>query len=481
MNTLMNYNFRDGLKLNNNAKYLKKDVTYTLNFELNHMVKLEPGFEAEITITNGQATTKLSPNLHFTEISGTGYTIKATNDAMVYFIGKIAENYVVQREIKLEWAKGKIIKLTNVQSDILVDIGFKGYYPSTLPTGFEVRNNGIIYIDNIYEKLKGKYVDGEKLFIYYFAGKNTNLKIEYIEKNIINKNDNYNIFLIPQNNEKNSIIVNTYERKQIMTDFHFCRDNTVLKLSFLGSDQIEMIITNDNYTSFTQSKKSLFKGDNKISFITNKPIVFSYSYIDLADEYFSDNEDYWKERQRFYILQIFEVTNKNDNDDIIKVRFKTNYKQSNTRYIIVVAQENDQNTLENFNDPCYITGLLNKNIDGVKTETIYNIGEDNEITAEVDISDILHKSDSYLINIISQELRFTKNVNFYEPLKFSHVGKKIDYGNDKSDEEEGSTTDTSLALAISLPIVGVIIIAILVIFICKKRGDSSSNIEKLNG
>lgn len=483
MNTLMNYEFDEGLKLNNNAKYLKKDKTYTLNFELNHMVKLEPGFDAEVTITNGQTTIKLSPNLPYREISGKGFTIKSNNEAMVYFIGKIAENLVVQREISFDRAKGKIIKVSNAYDGFLVDIGFKGYYPSTFPINIARRNNGIHYIDNIYEKLKGKYVDGEKLFIYYFYGKNSKLKIEYVEKNLNNKNDNFNIFLISQNNEKNSIIINTYQDKYVYPNVQFCRDNTVLKVSFFGSYEREMeaVFTNDNITLLTQDNLELFRGDNKISFTTNKPVVFSYSFMDLVDEYFIKNETYWKERQRFYILQIFEVTNKNDNDDIIKVRFKTNYKQSNTRYIIVVAQENDQNTLENFNDPCYITGLLNKNIDGVKIETIYDIGEENEITAEVDISDILHKSDSYLINIISQELRFTKNVNFYEPIKFSHVGKKIDYGNDKSDEEEGSTTDTSLALAISLPIVGVIIIAIVVIFICKKRGDSSSNIEKLNG
>ena len=481
MNTLMNYEFDNGLKLNNNAKYLKKDVTYTLNFELNHMVKLEPGFDAEVTITNGQITSKLSPNLPFTEISGKGFTIKATNEVMVYFIGKIAENYVVQREINFERAKGKIIKLSNVDSEILVDIGFKGYYPSTFPLSFKTRKSGLHYIDNIYEKLKGKYVDGEKLYIYYFNGKNRNLKIDYVEKNLNNKNDNFNIFLISPNSEKNSIIVNTNQIKTITTEFHLCRDNTVLKYSFLTNDgrEQEYILTNDNYTWF--SGLSLFEGDNKISFTTNKPIVFSYSFFDSADNYFYGNKTYWEERQRFYILQIFEVTNKNDNDDIIRVKFKTNYKQSSTRYIIIVAQENDQNTLENFNDPCYVTGLLNKNIDGVKIEIIYDIGEDIEINAEVDISDILHKSNSYLVNIISQELRFTKNVNFYEPLRFNHVGKKNNYDNDKSDKDENSMDDTSLALAISLPIVGVIIIAVVVIFICRKRAGSSSNIEKLNG
>ena len=38
----------------NNAKYLKKNIKYTINFFLNHLIKLEPGFDVEIVITNGK-------------------------------------------------------------------------------------------------------------------------------------------------------------------------------------------------------------------------------------------------------------------------------------------------------------------------------------------------------------------------------------------------------------------------------------------
>ena len=33
----------DEFRTNNNAKYLKKDVEYKINFELNHLIKLELG------------------------------------------------------------------------------------------------------------------------------------------------------------------------------------------------------------------------------------------------------------------------------------------------------------------------------------------------------------------------------------------------------------------------------------------------------
>ena len=51
---------KDIFAINNNAKYLKKDVTYSLNFFVDHLIKLEPGFNAEIVITNGQNTTIIS-------------------------------------------------------------------------------------------------------------------------------------------------------------------------------------------------------------------------------------------------------------------------------------------------------------------------------------------------------------------------------------------------------------------------------------
>ena len=113
----------------------------------------------------------------------------------------------------------------------------------------------------------------------------------------------------------------------------------------------------------------------------------------------------------------------------------------------------------------------------MKVDTIYDIGDKDLIEAEVDISDILHSGNKYLVNIISQELRFGKKIHFYQPIEFNHVGKKpIENDPDKGDDGGSS----SLALAIALPIVGVIIIALVVIFILKRKGgDSSEKIEQL--
>ena len=475
-------------KMNHASKYLRKNIQYNINFALNHMIKLEqPGSDVEVTITKGENNYKLNSLNPTVELTGKGYTIKSNNDVMVYFLGRLSEWQVVQREIDIEQSKGKIVKVSNVDDDIILDIGFEGFYPSTLPIKFERRENGVHYYDNIYEKVKGKLVKGEKVYIYHYYNKNQRLKIDYISKSLENKNNDFNIFFIPGTNEENTILINTYQINYIKPHLHMCGPNIIMKFSYLLSNEEEesVIFTFENITKFSQiSKIKLFKGDNKISFTSNQPFVFSYSYYDLVDnDYFENNQAFLNERKVFDDLTIEEVGDKNNVDDMIKIKFKPNYNQSSTRYIIIIAQKNGQNTLENFKDYCFMAELLNNRTTGVKVDTIYDIGDRDLIDAEVDISDILYSGNKYLVNIISQELRFDKKINFYQPKEFNHVGKKpndndSDKGGKGNDGDDGSSS--SLALAITLPIVGVIIIAVVVIFILKrKEGASSEKIEQL--
>jgi hypothetical protein len=314
------------LPFRNNAKYLKKDVEYKINFDLNHLIKLEPGFDATIAITDGQTTTSLSSKYPTVKLSGEGYTMKSDKDAMVYFYGRLPDEYLIsQIEIDMEKSKGKIIKISGISNerkyinnnsvnedepdksdekeeelptdsedynedkssifgtDIIIDFGFKNYYPASIPMGKRIRENGILYLDNFYEKMKVKLVEGEKLYIYCSSELINKLKIEYIGKNLNNKNNDYNIFLIPNNNQENTLIINTAQDDLIITDFFFCKSDTILKLSFLGEgNETEYTFTNNNFSE--QREFGLFRGDNKMTFNTNQPVVFTYSYIDLIDE-----------------------------------------------------------------------------------------------------------------------------------------------------------------------------------------------------
>ena len=473
-NTIINISpiITDELHMTNTAKYLRKDVQYSINFDLNHMIKLDPAFNADIIITNGQSTTNINSQKPSSSISGKGFTIKSNNDAMVYFIGRFDTTKWVQKEIDFEASKGKIIKVSNVDADLLLDIGFEGYYPSTFIFDSRNRESREHYFDNIYEKLKEKLVPNEKVYIYHYADANKNIKIEYIGKNLENKNNAYNIFLIPANNEENSLIIYTYGLEHIIPAFYFCHFNTSLQLSFLGSSYKEMQITNDGELP---DEFSLLSGDNKLTFKTNYPLIFSYLYLDgIDEEYFDRDESLSKKRIVLYDLLLEEVKDKNDKDNVIAIKFKPNYKQSSTRYIIMIAQQNDQNTLDTFKEPCYITGLLNQRPSGVKVDIIYDIGDNDSINAEVDITDILNNSNKYVVNIISQELRFERKINFYQPKEFNHVGK-----NPNADDDNG-LSGSNLALAIVLPIVGVILIGVGVFFFCIRKGSSSSDeIEKL--
>ena len=164
-----------------------------------------------------------------------------------------------------------------------------------------------------------------------------NVKIDYIEKNINNKNNDFNVFLISEKEQKNTIILNIDELREIITDIHFCKSDTIFKLSLLTENETDFYFTNAN---FTGRNISLTDGDNKMTFTTNKPFVFTYSLNDYIDQdVFQNKENYWNVRKVLNQLTIDDIANKNDNDHIIKIKFKPNYKQSSTRYIIIIAQK----------------------------------------------------------------------------------------------------------------------------------------------
>jgi len=160
----------------------------------------------------------------------------------------------------------------------------------------------------------------------------------------------------------------------------------------------------------------------------------SYSIYDIIDENIIEkNTDWGNERVVYSDLTINEVKDEASDSNKISITFNPNYKKSSTRYIIIIGLKNDDNTLDNFNDPCYVSRLLNERPEGVIVDQIYDIGVDDTITAIVDISRITEKNQNqeFIVNIISQELRFGKNINFYTPYKFEHTGKEI-----TTDEEE---------------------------------------------
>ena len=105
---------------------MKKGITYKINFHLSHKIKLEPGYNANVIITNGQTTSTINTQNPTIEISGKNFTIKSDIDAMVYFFGKLPTQ--LANQVKIENRPGTYIKFSNVNKLIILDFGFEGFF-----------------------------------------------------------------------------------------------------------------------------------------------------------------------------------------------------------------------------------------------------------------------------------------------------------------------------------------------------------------
>ena len=104
------------------------------------------------------------------------------------------------------------------------------------------------------------------------------------------------------------------------------------------------------------------------------------------------------------------------------------------------------------------------------------------IKADIDIPEILNETNEYIINIISQELRFEKKLNYYSPITF--IPKNLVYKEEKDEnDEDGNENENGInkndennntLLYIFIPLGVILIIIILIIIICcikRKRNN----------
>ena len=231
-----------------------------------------------------------------------------------------------------------------------------------------------------------------------------------------------------------------------------------------------------------EEKDYIFKKDNptvlfdieeygtKLRFKSTEDFIFSYSFVDFADNKYANTDKWIIERKELTDLKINEIKDKNSNDNVLLINFNPNYKNSNTKYIIVIAPEEGDNTEDNYNSPCYLAKLVTDRPSGVKVVNFFDVGEKDSITAEVDITDVLNKNNKYIANIISQEMRFDKKLNFYSPKKLYHEGRY-----------DGLST-TAVVLIVVGAVVGVIIIVIAIILIirCLKKPSVEQETKSLN-
>ena len=468
----------------NVAKYLKKDKEYTLDFTADHLVKLDPDFDAEVTIyKDNEEITKLnSDNLTYA-LSGNNYKIKANNDTMIYFYSKLKKFKQIEIEDNGQNFRFKITSKESMNLYYALDFGFKGYNPMNIELLNDQRfwKNEYYYLENIYKKTQTKLVKDEKLFLYYMAKEDEDedfdykLEIEYINENINNKNNEYIFNVIESDKTNSTLIINNGKSdkfEKILYQVNFCKAQQKILMKYEGSKNIEnrMLVFDKEHTSYPEF---LDKQSTKITFEAKEDFIFSYSYLDLLDNtYYNSNNNEVKELND---LVITEVTKKTNDTNKIIVKFKPNYKNCSTKYIIVIATIDEENTKEKLSDFCYVAKLATEKPKNVVVSNYYDAGEDDEIEAEVDITDIIKSNKEYKVNIISQQLRYTKKINFY--------GKKSDKGNEENEDENKSSSNKNTILIIVGCIVGVIILLIAIFLIVryvrkKKENKSFDNLEK---
>ena len=219
----------------------------------------------------------------------------------------------------------------------------------------------------------------------------------------------------------------------------------------------------------TTKEQDINKKPFKLRFESNEDFVFSYSFIDNTDKLFNKKDEWIKQRKEMTNLEIKEIKKKDENSNIISIQFYPNYKESSTRYIIVIAPKNEIYSKENLSNPCFITKLVTEKKEGIKIINSADTGEKDLINIEADITDILKDGNKvFIVNIISQELRFEKKLNFYSPYEYSE-----DNFEDK-DKKELSTLNIIL-----ISVFGFIFIVVVLFIILKYcRKERKDDLEK---
>jgi hypothetical protein len=224
-------------------------------------------------------------------------------------------------------------------------------------------------------------------------------------------------------------------------------------------------------STIKEKKQNIYKGSYRLRFQSQEDFVFSYSFIDKEDQIFNKTNEWINKRKELTNLTIKEVNKKDNSPNIISIKFYPNYKESSTRYIIVISPKSQNYTQENYTNPCFITRLVTEKIEGIQIINIADTGEDDLITIDANISDLFNDENSTLIiNIISQELRFEKKLNFYTPYEFSI--NNDDNGDDNHDDKDDDKKGLSTLHIILISVFGFIFICIILFLVlryCRKK------------
>ena len=111
---------------------------------------------------------------------------------------------------------------------------------------------------------------------------------------------------------------------------------------------------------------------------------------------------------------------------------------------------------------------MTEKIKGIKIVNLVDTGEKDLINVETDITDILKDGNKeFIVNIISQELRFEQKLNFYSPYEYSNP------------LEDKDKKGLSALYIILISVFGLIIIVVVLFILKYYRKKNNDNFEKL--
>lgn len=297
----------ENIKLNNNnfnrnlVKLLKSEKMYKLDFNLNHLIKLDNAFSDAIVIfynENGNEIGFLNKEIKIIELSGNNIKIKSNKNALIYFFSSLnSEKKLYEISFnKEEIGKNMNITITNLNSDnesiiLIKDYGFKNYYPLLSPNNWEkiiIEKNKTtsIFIENPYDKLKLEELSENETFIIYIASAYDENGIPYFEgekfeiknisykKNYLSKNNKFN-FQVIEFDKESSFILSQSNKNKINYQMTYCN-----KKSF--SYGIIWDYSNSNISS----KDKYIYNNQSISYnIENNEIISHTYYIYVSDNF----------------------------------------------------------------------------------------------------------------------------------------------------------------------------------------------------
>ena len=178
------------IKLNNNdktgnlVKLLISEKLYKIDFNLNHLIKLDNDFSDAIVQfydDNDNEIGLLDIDNKIIELNGENIKIKSNKNALLYFYSAMPNEKKLHEIIfnKEQIGKNMNITITNLKSDnesiiFIKDYGFENHYPMLSSNHWdkiliEKNKTTTIFIENPYDKLEENELVENETFIIYIA------------------------------------------------------------------------------------------------------------------------------------------------------------------------------------------------------------------------------------------------------------------------------------------------------------------------